>query len=412
MRSVQPLLLTASDSGGAGTATRRIHQGLRKINVDSRLIVRDKVSDDSATYGPKTKISNALSKVRPQLDSLPLKFYNSPSEYSLSWVPDRLDKRVDTFNPDVIHLNWVAGGFMDTASIGDFDKPIIWRFPDMWPLTGGCHYADGCTRYQSTCGACPQLNSSHTWDPSRVTLSRKKRAVERADVTVVATTSWLAECARESTIFEDCEIEIIPNGLDTEIFKPYDPWIGRDLFGFPSETLLIVFGAVSPLSNHRKGYDLLVDALKTLSSRTDQDVELAVFGASEPEDPPNFGFPTHYTGYLNDEESLALLYSAADVMVVPSRYEGFGQTVSEAMACGTPVVGFNATGPGEIIEHKNTGYLASPYDSNDLAKGIEWILADNDRRARLSNKARDQAVNQYQLTDVARQYRSLYRDRI
>jgi glycosyltransferase involved in cell wall biosynthesis len=55
-----------------------------------------------------------------------------------------------------------------------------------------------------------------------------------------------------------------------------------------------------------------------------------------------------------------MLYSAADAMVVPSCYEGFGQTVSESLACGTPVVAFDATGPGGIVDHMETGWLAAP----------------------------------------------------
>ncbi|MFB6187199.1 MAG: glycosyltransferase, partial [Halobacteriaceae archaeon] len=220
-----------------------------------------------------------------------------------------------------------------------------------------------------------------SWDPSRVTLTRKKRAVEQSNLTVVATTSWLAERASDSAIFENTPIKVIPNGLNTNTFKPFDKEIGRDLFNLPSEALLILFGSVSPLSNPRKGHDLIVDALTQINPDIETDIELVVFGASEPVDPPEFGFPTHYTGYLNDEESLALLYSAVDVMVVPSRYEGFGQTVTEAMASGTPVVAFDTTGPGEIINHKETGYLASKFDPSSLADGIEWMLTDSTSRS-------------------------------
>lgn len=412
MQSVSPLLLTASDEDGAGTATRRIHEGLQATGVDSEMLVRDKASDDPTIHGPTSKCTKVLAKVRPFLDSLPVRVYDEPTEYSVAWVPDRLHKRVEELDPDIVHLNWVGGGYMDISTVAKFDRPIIWRLPDMWPLTGGCHYSDGCTRYQSSCGQCPQLGSDHLYDPSRVTLKRKRRAIQRANVTVVATTSWLAECAAESSIFTDCPIEVIANGLNTDRFKPYDPSIGRELFGLPTEIPLILFGSVSPLSNDRKGYDLLSKALETLAANSETNAELGVFGASRPENPPDLGFPTHYTGYLNDEESLALLYSAADVMVVPSRYEGFGQTVTEAMACGTPVVSFDTTGPSEIIDHQETGYLATAYDPSDLASGIEILLSDESYRSELGKNARKRALERYDYRDIAAEYEDLYQKQL
>ena len=408
MTFVRPLLLTASDSGGAGNATRRIHEGLRAIDVPSRILVRQKSTDDPTILGPNSKVGTVLSQIRPILDRLALSPYDAASEFSINWLPDRIDRRVEQLDPDLVHLNWVAGGYMGAGAVDDFNRPVVWRLPDMWPLTGGCHYADECTRYHDDCGKCPKLNSTRSVDPSRVTLRRKRQAVERADVTAVATSSWLASCAEESSILGDCDVEIIPNGLDTDTFRPVDQSVGRELFGLPTDVPLILFGSVGPLSNDRKGYDLLRDGLDQFGPVDGPEPELVVFGTSEPASPPDFGRPTHYTGYLGDEESLAVLYAAADVMVVPSRYEGFGQTVSEAMACGTPVVAFDATGPSDIVVDRETGYLADPYDPADVAAGIEWVLDDEGRLERLSEQARDRAVERYHFTDVARQYRDLY----
>lgn len=407
--SIKPLLLTASDTGGAGTAARRIHDGLQEIGIDSQMLVRDKSTDDSNIHGPTTKSSKAVAKIRPQIEDLPLNFYNPSSEFSLGWVPDRLYKRVNQFEPDIIHLNWVANGYMSPESINKFDCPIVWRLPDMWPLTGGCHYTKGCERYHSNCGNCPQLDSNYGWDPSRLTIKRKKRAVKQADVTVVATSSWLASCAKQSAVFQGCPVEVIPNGLDTQRFKPRNSATGRDLFNLPTEVPLILFGAVSPLSNERKGFDLLYEAINELVEHSDTDAELVVFGGEESDNTPDFDLPTHYTGYLNDEESLALLYSAADVMLVPSRSEGFGQTVTESMSSGTPVVAFDTTGPKDTIIHKETGYLAKPYDASDFAAGIKFLLSDDERRSRIGQNARSRAVQNYHYTDIARKYENLYK---
>jgi glycosyltransferase involved in cell wall biosynthesis len=80
----------------------------------------------------------------------------------------------------------------------------------------------------------------------------------------------------------------------------------------------------------------------------------------------------------------------------------------EAQACGTPVVAFNACGLPDIVEHKETGYLAKAFDTQDLAEGIRWVLADTGRRARLSSQSRNAAVAKFSYPVVAEQYLRLY----
>jgi len=159
-----------------------------------------------------------------------------------------------------------------------------------------------------------------------------------------------------------------------------------------------------------KGFPLLVPALQRLSKSGWQDkIELLVFGSSEPENPIDVGFKIHYLGRLEDE-ALAKVYAAADVMVVPSRYEAFGQTASEALACGTPVVAFDVTGLKDIVDRHQNGYLAKPYDSEDLARGIAWVLEDPDRHQQLCHSARLKVEAKFTLEVQAREYQKLYEE--
>jgi glycosyltransferase involved in cell wall biosynthesis len=167
---------------------------------------------------------------------------------------------------------------------------------------------------------------------------------------------------------------------------------------------------LSATGDHRKGFDLLYEGLRQLSVKWTDKADLVVFGSSEPEKPPDFGLPVHYLGYLHDDVSLALLYSAADIMVVPSRQEAFGQTASESLACGTPVVTFGTTGLLNIVEHQINGYLAKPFDTSDLAAGIDWVLSDDKRHKELCIKARKKAVACFDIEKIARQYAELYRE--
>jgi glycosyltransferase involved in cell wall biosynthesis len=112
-------------------------------------------------------------------------------------------------------------------------------------------------------------------------------------------------------------------------------------------------------------------------------------------------------GFIHDTVTPRLLYSAADVFVAPSLMDAFGKTLVESMGCGTPVVCFDATGPKDIIDHKINGYKATPYDPDDLKKGIEWV-AHTDQYEQLSKKAREKAVSVFDSKHIAEQYHRIY----
>ena len=139
-----------------------------------------------------------------------------------------------------------------------------------------------------------------------------------------------------------------------------------------------------------------------------EDVELVVFGSSTPKESQSFGFKTHYLGYFHDDVSLITLYSSVDVVVIPSLQESFGQIASESMACGIPVVAFGHTGLLDIVEHKSNGYLAKPFDSSDLANGIEWIL-NYENYDELCKNAREKILKEFESEVVVKRYIKLYK---
>ena len=139
-----------------------------------------------------------------------------------------------------------------------------------------------------------------------------------------------------------------------------------------------------------------------------EQLELVVFGQTRPIQPPDLGFPIHYSGHLHDDISLRLLYAAADVMVVPSRQEAFGQTASEAHACGSPVVAFATGGLVDIVEDRVTGALAEPFDPASLAAAIRWVLENPQRRLQLGQAARQRAEMLFNPKRIAGLYAEVY----
>jgi glycosyltransferase involved in cell wall biosynthesis len=410
MNEINVLHLSTSDiDNGGARAAYRLHQGLCSLGCKSQMLVRAKFSSDASVLAEKS----ALTKLGPLLSELPLRFYSERSSamFSPQWSPDVFSQRIQQYAPDIINIHWVCNGYLQIETLAKFRQPLVWTLHDMWPFTGGCHYNDSCENYKVSCGSCPQLHSDLSWDLSRWIWQRKLRAWQNIDLTIVATSSWMAECARSSSLFKKLRIEVIPLGLDTEKYKPVDKYFARDILNLPQTKKLILFGALDATTDPRKGSSLLFDALRKLrGTNWESQMELCVFGSSKPDKPNDLEFKVHYLGYLKDDIALALVYSAADVMIVPSLQEAFGQTASESLSCGTPVVAFNTTGLKDIIDHQKNGYLANPFEVDDLANGIVWILENETRCQELQENARQKSLKKFKSETQAQHYLSLYRD--
>jgi glycosyltransferase involved in cell wall biosynthesis len=405
------ILSTSDVNGGAARAAYRLHQGLQSISVDSQMLVQDKLTNDRAVIAPSTRLEECIARMRVTFDALPLKFYRQREDttFSLQWLPDRTVSKIVQLKPDIINLHWTGEALIQIETIAKFNQPLVWTLHDMWAFTGGCHYTQDCDRYTASCGACPQLHSSKDRDLSRWVWQRKAKAWKAQNLTFVALSSWLAKCASSSSLFKDLGVELIPNGLDTTKYRPINRQVARELLNLPQDKHLVLFGSLKATSDKRKGFHLLHPALQDLSqSGWQEQLELVIFGASEPENPPDFGFKTHYLGTLSDDLSLALVYSAADVFVLPSTQENLANTVMEAIACGTPCVTFNIGGMPDMIEHQKNGYLAQPYEIEDLAQGIAWVIESADRHLKLSHRAREKAQQEFTLEIQSHRYLSLF----
>lgn len=401
-------LSTSDIEGGAARAAYRLHKGLQSFQISSQMLVRAKSSIDKSVIADKSLIT----KLGPPASNLPLKLYSKrpQTRFAVQWFPDILASKLRQINPDIIHLHWICNGFLQIETLSKLNKPLVWTLHDMWPLTGGCHYAEDCDRYTDSCGACPQLKSNQNQDLSRWILQWKKKAWKGLNLTIISPSIWLADCAKLSSVFKDLRIEVIPHGLDLEKYKPLEMSIARSLLNLPQDKKLILFGA-SPgtTGDFRKGFQFLQPALKSLSeSEWADNIELVVFGDSQPEKPLDLGFKIHYLGQFHDDISLALVYSSVNVMVVPSIQEAFGQTASESLACGTPVVAFGATGLKDIVTHQQDGYLVKPFEIEDLAQGIAWVLEDSDRYQKLRIYARQKAEKEFSLELQTQRYLSVY----
>lgn len=408
-------LSTHDSTGGAARAAFRLHDGLERNGVASRMHVLFKQSKKNSVCMDRALTNRAYARLRSVSDDWPARLYGEYRErkqapFSVAWAPDRVLAHIGA-KSDVIHLHWINEGFVRIETLSEMDKPIVWTLHDSWPFTGGCHIPGTCTKYRLRCGACPALGSNQMLDLSRWVWQRKKRAWDNLNLILVAPSRWMAESARQSSLMQSYPIHVIPHGLNTEVYKPIEARHARQILNLPLDKNILLFGALGGSQDQNKGFNKLVEALEILAQTgATSDTIIAIFGEERPPHPPDLRLPLTYLGRYHDDVALALAYAAADAMVVPSLQESFGQTASEALACGTPVVAFNATGLKDVVDHKENGYLAEPYVSCDLAHGITWVLEDDSRRRRLSERAREKAVHAFSLERQAQKHIELYED--
>jgi len=392
--------------GGAARASYRIHRSLLDGGVNSRMWVNILNSDDWTVSGPKGKFRKAFALMRRHSSAPVLKLMKTQNSimHSLSVLPSFWSKKINKSEIDIAHLHWIGAEMLSIADIGRIKKPIVWTLHDMWGFCGAEHVSwDERWREGYSCSNRPPGDKG--FDLNRWTWNRKIKHW-RNPLYIVTPSQWLAKCAQESVIMRDWPVTVIPNCLDTEVWQPVEKKLARELLGLPLDAPLIAFGSYGANAEFHKGFDLLVKALSHLKDFNEV-LELVVFGQSSPKNPLDLSFPVNFVGHLHDDVSLRLLYSAIDVLIVPSRCEAFGQTASEAQACGTPVAAFKIGGLSDIVKHQDTGYLAEPFDTEDLANGIKWILSHSESE-KLCKASRQRAVNKFSYDVISSKYLSLY----
>lgn len=395
--------------GGAAIAAVRLHQGLLTAGMDSDMLVQFKDGDMPGVHGPQSKWSKAVALFQDTAEVLPQLSYRNrrTTVFSTSWLSSSIAKRVAGYRPDIVQLHWLHAGMASVADLGRFTQPLVWTMHDMWPFTGGCHYAGDCLAYQQQCGRCPQLGSLTKRDISCRTIERKRRNWQGLPITPVAPSQWLADHAAHSSLFADRDIRVIPNGLDLSRWRPVDRQQARQLLGLPDGPLLL-FCAARGLTSPFKGGAGLLEILSDLHARGRR-FTLVLMGDSALPPGMHAEFPVHALGKLHDDISKVLAYSAADVTLHTAEQENLPNTIAESLACGTPVIGNAVGGVPEMIDERDNGLLIPAGDHAAFARALAWYL-DSADHACMSRAARRKAMASYDLAKTASSYRGLYEE--
>lgn len=413
------LVNTSEKTGGAAIACRRLKEALETEGVEVKMVVRDKQTQDNTVISVNTsRFRQRLNRMRFLWERLVIWVNNGFSRknlfaVSLANTGTDITCLPEVREADVIHIHWTNGGFLSLADIRQIfrlGKPVVWTLHDMWMLTGICHYNGGCGHYKTVCENCPQLRFPFRHDLSNRVWKKKKRLLENAGVSFVTCSRWLKEECLQSTLLKQQKVRAIPNAINTSVFRKINKREARQAMNLPPDKQLILFGA-ERLDKPLKGIAYLIKALNLLAREKPEEcsrIEVVIFGKSKT-GLPDLPFHTHYIGYVKGEEQVVNMYNAADLYVTPSLEDNLPNTVMEAMACGTPVVGFQTGGIPEMIDHKVNGYVANVRSAEDLVAGILYLL-DEAVSAKASEACIRKVETCYSRQKVARQYMQVYRE--
>jgi glycosyltransferase involved in cell wall biosynthesis len=405
---VRVLIVNTSErTGGAAVAANRLMMALNNNGVKAKMLVRDKESDSLTVVGlPKSPMLNWHFLWERLVIFFHCRFSRKHLfEIDLANSGSDITKLREFQEADVIHLHWINQGMLSLSGIRKIlksGKPVVWTMHDIWPATAICHLTLNCRNFTTHCHNCRLLpGKGSSSDLSTSVWRKKEKMLEDSSIYFVTCSHWLEQEAKASALLRGQKIVSIPNPIDTHIYRSGDKQTARKNLGLPEDKRLILFVS-QRVTNKNKGMDYLIDACRQM-----EDYELVILGGHAEEVVDQLPLKAHPLGYVNDERRIVEIYQAVDVFVLPSLSENLPNTIMEAMACGVPCVGFKVGGIPEEIDHKRNGYVAEYRDSDDLARGIRWILSEADYD-QLSQEAVRKVAHSYSQQSVAISYLDVY----
>ncbi len=411
---------TTSHRGGAARAMRRLSEALVEKGHQSQFLVG---RSDFPNDPDVNLIWDEVSEFQSLTNSLKSRIGNQLEKYiGIHPWSHRPNIRISETNlyqwADIIELRNLFGGFFNLWSLPTLtaDKPIVWRLPDLWALTGHCAYPYECERWKNGCHNCPLLSrdgrmkvepSPTVRDGTKRVWNAKKRLYKQSKLHIIVTTKWMYEQTNQSILKNSLSINIISNGVNLTKFQPVSKSVARKTLGLASNEKILLWAA-GGRGNFRKGYRHAIDALRLIQENYGEAPTLITMGNEEGWIEPEYLSNYKHFGYIFDPIQQALIYSAADAFLCTTLADAQPQTALESIACGTPVIAFDiGPMPGIVIDGK-TGYIVPEPTTQALIKTIEKFYEQEDKFPELRENCRKQALNEYDLNKQTDKYIQLY----
>lgn len=392
--------------GGYGSVVSmyRIHCSLRAAGIDSRIMASKRALASSEQIPRAPRLERVLGRLTHRIG------LNDIHCVGAFWI-----KKMPAYQEsDVLNFHGIHGDFLSYLALPTLtaDKPAVFTVRDMWPFTGHCAFSYDCERWKIGCGKCPYPEAPPALpskrDTTHVEWKLKDWVYRRSRFTVVTLSRRMTEQAKQSMLAR-FPVRHISNGVDGEAYRRIDPELSRAALGIPAGKRVLLFSAGN-LSRQRKGADLLAEALHLLPASLKGEILVLLVGNGGEMLADTFPVQTLALGYVGGDRLKSMVYSAADLCVLPTRGEGMPNVLLESMACSTPMVAFDVGGVSDLVRPGVTGYLARANDPRDLRDGIVQLLEDTPLRQAMSGRCREIAVAEYSVEREVQSYIALYRE--
>ena len=391
---------TYAGSTGAGRAAHNVHRALQRHGFDSRMLVAS-----SSVQEPEITELTDGSRMRWRLaQRADRAVWNLQRSSNTTWRSPAcfgvdLRKEIDRIDPDVINLHWVTNGFMTIEAIGKLDRPVVWSLYDMWPFSGSEHYGSSTTRMRDGYQRVNRPVGDSLLDIDRWCWQRKVRSW-RAPREIIAASTWSLDMARASALLGEWPMTQIPHAVDERVFTLGDARKARRRWGLEPDMPVIAFIASAGLGDHRKGGDVLLQALDRLQASA-IDFQILIVGPRTANVPAGSAH-TMWVPVIENDTDLQDIYSAATVLAVPSRQDTMPLVALEAQMCGVPVVASDVGGLADAVDPGVSGALVPAEDPEALADALGQALQEDS-----PNKAqgiRDRAAGLWSYEVVGSKY--------
>lgn len=408
MKNIKVAHLNFSDSGsGASIAAFRMHELTRNTEIKSIMLVDKKLTNEDDIKLFNNFISRLNRLFFDKLFKVIFFILNGYKEQiSLNLISSKKTKSINShYGVNIIHLHWINREMISINDIAEMKLPVIWTLHDMWALGGIKHYFNKCSfNYDKS----NKLQKKISLIIEKY-IYKKKLKLWTKPIQLTVPSKWLFNEVKKNQITKNWPVEIIPNPLDFNIWKPIDKCKARKNYGFELNDIVICFGGLDADQDSRKGYKEFINLIANfdLTKKENKKISLLIFGFEDQELYKRFRdkFRIYFVGYTNKKKELINAYSASDIYIQPSKMETFGQTALESIACKTPVVAFDNTGVSDIVVHKKTGYLAEHNNYDDLLRGMQWVLENVDR---IGDKYILDLENNFSYENVSKKLTKLY----
>jgi glycosyltransferase involved in cell wall biosynthesis len=399
---LKSLILSFSDTGGAGRAAINIFKSLIATNIEALLYVKKKNTELSFVKNYFNSNYFFFEKFKEKINRNICKFENKStfSYQSPSLFPTSQSKKLNNFDCDIIHLCWI-NEFLSIEDIGNINKPIVWSLCDMWPFTGINHYD---TYDHKALWRKNNFDRYKKFSLDRWLINRKINSWKKP-FNLVVPNQWMYDCVKDSKIMSNFNCNIIKWPIDDKIFFRKDKIISRKKFKLPENRKILIFGSSNGLKDKRKGWYYLKKAIE----KTNTSFDLIILGTKRPKNfELKFKGNVFFIDKVNNDIELCNLYNSADSLVLPSINDNTPLISQEAQMCGLPIIAFDHNGISEIVNHKVTGYKAKSLDIISLKDGIDWVFQNLNHANLIKNSL--QMSRNTKLKFIGNEYKKLYKN--